>query len=59
VVAGIGEVEHRFLRALPVHEEDSPPEVREPVPPSADRWWHAPWLPTAIRIGAELGVPAA
>jgi hypothetical protein len=46
------EVERRFLRALPVHEGDEPPEVGEVVPPSADRWWHTPWVPTAIRIGA-------
>ncbi|MCW2702781.1 MAG: Membrane protein of unknown function [Blastococcus sp.] len=51
------ELEHRFFRALPVHHGDGPMELREQIPPSADRWWHVPWVATAIRIG--VGAAAA
>jgi hypothetical protein len=46
------EVEQRFFRALPAHDGDAPPRSSELAPPAAaDRWWHLPWVPTAVRIG--------
>jgi hypothetical protein len=46
------EVEQRFFRALPAHDGDAPPPSSEAAAPvAADRWWHMPWVPTAVRIG--------
>jgi uncharacterized membrane protein YccC len=52
------EVEQRFFRALPVHDDERPPPSALADPSGGERWWHVPWVATAVRIGTGATVAA-